>query len=136
MIRFHALLHFAPWAVSAPAGVRRPPPSPEPRVFATKPKQKAKQMVELPSSPTQKLGTPCQSCGLHAKTNLRCSRWSAAAPNQSPALPAARPTPDLPSPSPCPGSKLVNYCSQECQLRGTPLPLPPSSCAEELSLNL
>ena len=99
------------------------------------------QMVELAkkqATPAQKQATLCQSCGLKATTNLRCSSWSAAAPTRELGAPAAMPTSLPPSPSPCPGSKLVNYCSRECQLRGPPppLPLPPSSCAEELSLHL
>ena len=77
----------------------------------------------------------------HALPELRAPRQDEPAlltlvccrPNQSlRCLPPAAPT-RPPSPSPCHGSKLVNYCSQECQLRGPPLPLPLSSCAEELS---
>ena len=89
-------------------------------------------MVEA-AKPIQKLGTPCQSCGLKALTNLRCSRWSAAALTRAPRCRQAQQNPSL---TPCRGSKLVNYCSADCQLRGPPPPPPPSSCAEVLSLNL
>jgi hypothetical protein len=77
-------------------------------------------MVVAASSPIQKQATPCQSCGLKALTNLRCSRWSALPPQPEPACAACRQTHQTSQPSPCHGSKLVNYCSQECQLRGAP----------------
>ena len=54
-------------------------------------------MVEA-AKPIQKLGTPCQSCGLKALTNLRCSRWSAAALTRAPRCRQAQQNPSL---TPC-----------------------------------
>jgi hypothetical protein len=48
--------------------------------------------VVAASSPIQKQATPCQSCGLKALTNLRCSRWSALPPQPEPACAACRQT--------------------------------------------
>ena len=90
---------------------------PASRVCASEPRRRPSASVAIADSmPSGEKA--CQCCGAISKAApLRCSRWRAAQPTLRLSAPSSALCHTL-RPASCPGSKLVYYCSKECQLAG------------------